>query len=173
MHVIISLIAIVFVWWRGDWQQWRIYHPTMMYFALGNLTYNLLCTNYLLWELNPDFLSNHSLTEMLYTFIVFPATSLMFLSHYPEEGKNKKFFHYVTWISIYGGVEFIYVLTDRIIYQFGWHLGWSVLFDAIMFPMLRLFHKKPLIAYPISILIAVFWIMLFDVPVEIPIEDRK
>ena len=53
--------------------------PTMMYFALGNLLYNFLTASYFLWRLDADFFSNHTLTEMLYTFIVFPGTALLYL----------------------------------------------------------------------------------------------
>ncbi|MCA1029814.1 hypothetical protein LCL95_02055 [Bacillus timonensis] len=173
LHVFISVIVILSVILRGDWREWKTYHTTMMYFALGNLTYNFLCASYFLWRFNPDFLSNHTLTEMLYTFIVFPATALMFLSHYPEgKGVKKILLHYVTWITIYVSVEYIYTLTDSILYKYGWGLAWSAAFDVLMFPMLRLFHKRPVVAYILSVPIAIFWIWLFDVPVHLPIEKR-
>jgi hypothetical protein len=54
----------------------------------------------------------------------------------------------------------------EIIHSNGWSLGWSFLFDFIMFPMLRLHHKYPLIAYILSVPIAIFFIFLFDVPIE-------
>lgn len=173
VHVFISLVVIFAVWKRQDWRDWEKYLPVMMYFALGNLTYNFLCANYFLWRLNPDALSNHSLTEMLYTFIIFPGTALMFLSKYPEgEGTKSLAKHYSFWIIIYILVEWIFTYTNSIIYQYGWGLIWSATFDVIMFPMLRLFHKKSLIALLLSIPIAFIWIFLFDVPVHIPIEDR-
>jgi hypothetical protein len=173
MHITMAFFCIIAVWRMGVWRNWEKYHTTMMYFALGNLLYNFLTANHFLWRFNSEHLANHTMVEMLYTFIVFPATALIFLSHYPE-GKSliRKGKHYLYWIFLYGGFEYIYVLTNRIEYQFGWNLGWSIFFDFTMFPMLRLFYKKPLIAYVISFFMAIFWVKFFDVPVQIPVENR-
>lgn len=172
MHLILGVITLLAAWRYGDWKNWRQYHHTMMYFAMGNLLYNFLTANHFLWKLKPDFLPNHSLTEMVYTFVTFPATALMFLSAYPEQYK-KLIGHYLKWIGIYIGVEWFFMITDRILYQHGWSLYWSILFDFTMFPMLRLFHKKPLLAYVISLLMCIFWVLLFKVPVNVPIEKRQ
>jgi hypothetical protein len=57
----------------------------MLYFAVGNLTYNLLCAKYWLWKLDGSELFTHTLLELLYTFIIFPGTVLLFLGNYPEK----------------------------------------------------------------------------------------
>ncbi|OLO37956.1 hypothetical protein BTR23_12400 [Alkalihalophilus pseudofirmus] len=171
MHFILTLIVIIAVWVKGDYKGWQKYHATMLYYAIGNLTYNFLCANYLLWKLDPDIMPNHSMTEMLYTFIVFPATILMFLRHYPNTFK-KQVIHNLIWIGLYVGIEYIFLLTDRIYYQFGWTLWWSALLVAVMFPMFRLHYKRPLLTYILSLIITIILIFIFDVPVDIPIEDR-
>lgn len=171
MHLFIALWAMLSVWKWGDWRNWQKYHTTLMYFAMGNLLYNFLCANYFLWKLKPDFFPNHSLTEMVYTFITFPSTALLFLTHYPSE-KGKQVVYYLKWIALYVGVEWILAGTDRIIYEHGWNLKWSVFFDCTMFPMLFLFHKRPLLAYGISAVMCIGWVWLFDVPVNVPIELR-
>jgi hypothetical protein len=173
MHIAMSIYCIYMVWRKGVWRNWRKYHTTMMYFALGNLLYNFLTANHFLWRFSSEFLANHTTVEMLYTFIVFPATVLLFLSHYPE-GKSffKKAYHVFIWVVIYGVVEFVYWQLDKIHYQYGWNLWWSIFFDFTMFPMLVLFHKRPLLAYTISFFMAIFWVQFFDVPVHIPVEDR-
>jgi hypothetical protein len=171
MHVAISVIILLAAWIWGDWKNWQKYHTTMLFIAVGNLLYNFLCANHLLWKINPDILSNHTTTEMLYTFIVFPATAFLFLSNYPE-GLWKQVMHISTWIGIYVVVEWLFIMTDRIVYQYGWGLGWSALFDLHMFPILRLYYKKPLIAYALSIGCTFFWVWLFDIPVGVPIEER-
>ncbi len=83
MHVATAIIVIIAVFIWGDWRNWQKYHTTMLYYAIGNLTYNFLTANYFLWRFNADFIPNHSLTEMLYTFIVFPGTILIFLKNFP------------------------------------------------------------------------------------------
>lgn len=172
MHLILAAITILSSWKWGDWRNWKKYHETMMYFALGNVLYNFLCANHFLWKLKPDFFPNHSITEIVYTFITFPATALLFLTNYPTGLKNI-IKHYITWILIYVGIEYFFYLTGRIVYQHEWNLGWSALFDMTLFPMLRLFYKRTLLAYGISVLMCIGWVWLFDVPVDVPIELRK
>ncbi|WP_423410801.1 CBO0543 family protein [Heyndrickxia sp. MSNUG] len=146
----------------------------MQYIALGNLTYNFLCASHWLWQLSPDIKwLNHSLLEMSYTFITFPITTLMFLARYPEgQGLQRILRHYLFWIVLYAGVEIILLMRGNIIYKYGWSLGWSILFDCIMFSFLRLHHKKPLLTLIISVPMAIFWILYFVIPVYVPIEKR-
>lgn len=173
VHVALGLLTIWFIWRRKDYRRWQELLPTMQYIALGNLTYNFLCANHWLWKLGPDFLSNHSLTEMIYTFITFPGTALMFLAHYPEQaGWERKVGHILYWIVLYVGFELILLIRKNILYGYGWNLGWSALFDCLMFPMLRLHQKKPLLTYVLSVPITFFWLWLFDIPVHVPIEQR-
>jgi hypothetical protein len=171
MHVATGLIVLIAVWKWGDWRNWKKYHTTMLYFALGNLLYNFLTASYFLWRLDADFLSNHTLTELIYTFIVFPGTALLFLCNMPKVRKSK-IRHIITWILIYALWEALFVLTKSIEYQYGWGYWWSVSFDAFMFPMLLLHYKKPLIAYLLSIPIGIFFIWWFHVPVHLPVEMR-
>jgi hypothetical protein len=174
MHVALTLITIFVIWKWGDWRNWKKYHTVMLYFAMGNLLYNFLTSNHFLWRLESDFISNHTLTEMLYTFIVFPGTALLFIGNHPDgKGFKRVFLHYIWYIGWFIGVEWIFTQTKHIHYQYGWSYWWSVAFDCWMFPMLRLFYHKPLLAYFISFFIALFFIWWFDVPVHIPVEQRK
>ncbi|MFD0697531.1 CBO0543 family protein [Paenibacillus sp. GCM10027628] len=172
MHFFIGFFVIVASYRWGDWRNWKKYHTTMTYFAMGNLLYHYLCANHLLWQLKPDVSGTYSITEMVYTFIIFPGTALLFLSNYPQ-GRAKVIRHYAYWVLIYGGMEYVLYLFGRIHYQYGWGFGWSVLFDCTMFPMLKLFSVKPLRAYLISAVLTVFWVILFKIPVNVPIEFRR
>ncbi|WP_246942063.1 CBO0543 family protein [Bacillus pinisoli] len=173
MHIAIAFFIIFAVWKWGDWRNWQKYHTVMLYFAVGNLTYNFLTASYFLWRLDSDLITNHTLTEMLYTFITFPGSALLFICNYPEnKGRGKVLLHYVYWILIYGVIEWIMTKTGYIKYQYGWSLAWSIGFDTFMFPMLRLFYKRPLIAYLLSVPIGIFFIWYFKVPVHIPVEKR-
>lgn len=171
MHVAISLFTIFAVWKWGDWRQWEKYHTTMLFIALGNLIYNFLTAGWFLWRLEADFLTNHSLTEMLYTIIVFPGSVLIFLSNFPTT-TIRKVLHILTWIAIYVSVEWVFLFTKHISYQYGWNFWWSVLFNLVMFPILAVHHKRPLLAYLLSIPVIVFVLWYFEVPVHIPVEER-
>ncbi|MDL4840443.1 CBO0543 family protein [Aquibacillus rhizosphaerae] len=171
MHIGLALLMILSVWLRGDWRNWQKYHTVMLYYAIGNLTYNFLTANYFLWRMDGDFISNHTLTEMIYTFIIFPGTALLFICNYPSD-LRKIIKHYLFWIGLYVGVEAFMTITGHIDYQYGWNLVWSAAFDCIMFPMMRLFYKRPLLAYFISIFIAIFFLWYYKVPVHLPVEER-
>ncbi|MBD8068149.1 CBO0543 family protein [Bacillus sp. PS06] len=167
MHILLALVMIVIVWKTGLWRKWEKYHTVMLYFAFGNLLYNFLTANHFLWRLNSDILSNHTLTE----FIIFPSTAMLFIGNFPE-GKGKVIRHYLWYIGWYIAVEVVFLKAGYIEYQYGWNFWWSVFFDCFMFPMLRLFYKRPLIAYVISIFIGFFFLWWFKVPVHIPVEER-
>lgn len=174
MHILLTIISILAVWARKDYRNWKMYYSTMQYIAIGNLTYNFLCASHWLWRLSPDLTNfNHSLLEMAYTFIVLPFTALMFLSSFPEgRGFWRILRHYLFWIVVYVGFEYILQKEGAILYKYGWSLGWSAFFDCIMFPFLRLHSKKPLLTLMLSVPMTIFWLWLFDVPIHIPIEDR-
>lgn len=172
MHVATTMIVLIATWMKGDWKRWQKYHTTILFIAFGNLVYNFLTANYFLWRLDADFLSNHTLTEMLYTIIVFPGTVLMFLGSYPSEMK-KQVFYTCKWIFIYIVWEAIFILTGSIDYQYGWSLWWSLVFLCVMFPILRLHHTRPSLAYFLSAIVAVTVLWLFDVPVHLPVEERS
>src|SRR4051812_10214924 len=127
MHIAVGILALIAVWRKGVWRDWEKYHLTMIYFALGNLLYNFLTANSFLWKLKPDFFPNHSMTEMMYTFVTFPLTAMLFLSSYPQDNK-KIIIHYVKWIVIYIGIEWFFSANGRIQYQHGWSLLWSFVF---------------------------------------------
>ncbi|WP_139491197.1 CBO0543 family protein [Brevibacillus dissolubilis] len=167
MHFLLSLWCIFAVWKWADWRNWEKYHTVMLYMALGNLTYNFLTYKHWLWKLKPDVFPDHVATEIAYTFIIFPATALLYLSKYPE-GQSfwKQVRFMLRWVTIYVGMELIGAWTGRIIYQYGWNLAWSAFFDCIMFPMLRLYQVRPLLAYIISVGIATFFLMMFDIPLK-------
>jgi predicted ferric reductase len=85
VHIFVAILTIFFVWKKKVYKNWEKYHPTMLYFSVGNLTYNLLCAKYLLWKVEGSELFTHTLLELLYTFITFPGTALLFLGNYPEK----------------------------------------------------------------------------------------
>ena len=167
MHVFIGLVSILSVWIRGDYKSWRTYYPTMQYMIIGNLLYQFICSSYLLWSMSSNVNAlNNKTVELIHTFTTFPLTVLMFLSHFPEkEGKIKILRHYLFWIGIYIGNEFILMKQGNILYEHGWSLGWSALFVSIMFPFLYLHHKKPITALILKIPIITFLIWYFKVPI--------
>lgn len=170
MHLIIAVWSIFAAWRWGNWINWKQYHATMLYMPLMNLLYLFFCSDYLLWIVKPDVGLSAAAVALVYTFIVFPCTVLIFLTNYPETLK-KQAIHILKWVIIYAGIEWIGGLIGRITYQHGWSLGSSVLFVLIMFPMLALHHRKPAAAYVLSTLIIIILLFFFNVPWTHPLEE--
>ncbi|KNY28673.1 CBO0543 family protein [Pseudobacteroides cellulosolvens] len=161
MHTIIIVFTVFAAWKWGDWRNWQKYQSTMLLAAVGNLLYNFLYHDHLLWELKSKLFS-YSLGEIIYTFIVFPLTVLIFLTGYAEKVKGQVL-HIFKFITIYFGFELIFSIFGRIIYNYGWNIWWSLAWDCMMFPMWALHYKRPLIAYGVSPVIVIIMLLLFPV----------
>ncbi|WJH33355.1 hypothetical protein N6H14_25280 [Paenibacillus sp. CC-CFT747] len=148
-----------------------MYHPTMLYITVGGLLYEYLTHGFVLWKFHPDFLYNHPLTVIVYAVLTMPLTVLLFLSRYPGSGSiQEKAVYYLFWVGCYSFFEWVLYLAGRISYDHGWNLGHSILFDIMMFPMLRFHFVKPLGAYSVSVLIIIYLMVHFDVPFESPMK---
>lgn len=171
MHVAITIWAVIASSRVWNWERFYKYQATILYMSAMNLLYLFFTMGYHLWRLQPDLGMPISIVNMLYTFIVFPCTVVLFLSQYPKSFKNKVF-HVLKWIIIYISVEWIGSLMNRITYEHGWHLGWSLLFLIMMFPMIRLHHKKPVLAYLLTFIFIALILCYFKVPWKISVEDH-
>ena len=131
----------------------------------GGLLYEYLTRDNTMWYFYPDFLFNEKMIVIIYALVTMPLSVLIFLSRYPQTSK-KQLIYLTKWVFIYVFVETILLSFGRILYQHGWSLFHSLLFDMMMFPMLILHHKKPLWAYLVSIVIVFLLMHWFDVPMS-------
>lgn len=162
MHLAIILITIFAAWKWGDWKNWRKYHNTMLFLAIGNLLYNFIYSNHLLWELRPYLLYSHKVGEIFYTFIVFPLTGLIFLTNYPKTIKDQVL-HIAKFVTIYIVIEYILYMFGKTVYNYGWNIWWSLAWNCMMFPMWALHYKKPFMAYGASFIVIIIILMIFPI----------
>ncbi|UKS25428.1 hypothetical protein LOZ80_28100 [Paenibacillus sp. HWE-109] len=147
------------------YKKWHVYYATMLFVAFCNLIYNFLCHDYLIWTFRPDLLINHRMTDLVNTFVLLPATTLLYLHFYPEQ-TAKKYIYFVSWISGFSIIEYIWYVSGRITYQHGWTIVWSIGFYFAMFLTIRLHHTKRITALVFSFACALFLILFFKVPVS-------
>lgn len=163
MHVAITLLTILASFKWGNWKSWREYHASMLFIATGGLLYEYIVRENTLWKFHPDLLYGHGMTVIVYALITMPVSIFLFLSHFP-----KRWFQRVTyillWSIIYIAFEWILYIFERISYQNGWTIGFSFLFDLVMFSVIALHQHYPSRAYVISIFIIIFLIVYFQVP---------
>jgi hypothetical protein len=165
MHLVIALFTIYATWRWGNWRNWKDYHSTMFYIASGGLLYEYLTVNKPLWNFHPDFLYNQTITVIVYAFVTMPLSTLIYLSQYPKELKLQVIYIF-KWACIYAAVELVLQFTGRISYDHGWNFWHSLLFDLMMFPMLRLHFVRPFLAYVLSIVIIILLIHWFKIPIQ-------
>ncbi|MDP4128315.1 MAG: CBO0543 family protein [Bacillota bacterium] len=162
MHLILAMLFVVATWRWGDWRNWQKYHATMLFIIMGSLLYDFLYAGQLLWEIKPDLYWSYKFTVLMHSFISLPLTTLVFLTNFPKEF-NKQLLRILMFIGIYGCLELIMFKLGGIQYHHGWNFWWSIAWDCMMFPVLALHFKKPIISYFVSLVVFVTMVTLFPV----------
>ena len=163
MHILAGIIWLSVTYKYGDWKHLRHYYPTILFFGFGDLLYNLLFRNNLLWFYIPQYSwLPHSIINLYYILVIFPCTILLYLPHYPKPF-YAQIVYVLFWITLYSVLEWFFTVNGAFGYQHGWSFWWSVLLNCFMFPLLKIHHEKPLIVMPIFIILLFFLMYLFDV----------
>ena len=162
--IILIIINVFLCWEYADWKNWKLYYPTIIYLIMGNITYDLLTYQMPLWSYNIKFLT-HYCTDILVIFFLHPCTILMFLTYYPKLIK-KNMAYILLWIVAYSSAEYITVVLGWFSYSNGWTMGWTILFNCIIFPLLYLHYKKPIWVWPISLALAFMLLYTFKIPFD-------
>lgn len=161
MHIAVILFTIFAAWRFGDWKNWRKYQSTMLFIMVGVLLYHYIYKNERLWDLEKH-IGNHTLTELLYAFIVLPLTVLLLFTNYPD-GLKGQVIRIGKFIAIYTIMEVFYWKMGFIGYHYGWNIWLSIGWNCMMFPMLVVHFKKPLYAYLASVVGLIIFLYLFPV----------
>lgn len=162
-QIIVTVMMVAAAWKWGDWKNWRIYYPTILFYIVVDFSYVIVSYNYPLWEFESPMLKT-ILSEFLISCVFVPATLLMYLYRFPK-GFTRKILYIFFWVALYSLIELFSYLFGFFSYHNGWNLWWSVLFNCIMFPILYLHQKKPLGAIGISLICAVVMILWWKIPV--------
>ncbi|MGD6896249.1 CBO0543 family protein [Bacillus infantis] len=159
--LLVILVYILFAVYLVDWKRWNEFYPTIQYFIICNLLYNFLFYNHTLWSYHAvtvDWL-NHTLIELAFTFFVLPVVLMIYLRFYP---KGKKSFAYIAiWIAYFTALEYVFYKKGLFIYENGWSIIWSGVFNIILFTMVRLHSIKPKLALALSLPIIIILLCFF------------
>lgn len=146
----------------GDLKNWKNYYPSMLFFGMGDLIYCCVFHNHLLWEFQTDLLVP-SLNELFVILFIFFPSTLLFLSNYPKRASHK-IIYISFWIAAYMVIEIITLFMGVIKHYNGWTLWWSLLHNSIQFPILRLHHKNPILAWTVSFIFLGIIMYIFNMP---------
>lgn len=160
MQILLCLLYVLAAWKWGDWRNWRKYYPTYVYVLASEAIAFIVTYNHTLWRFNPSFLlPDHTMSEASFAFIVFPATVLLYLSRYPNDGPGKQATWTGLWIAGFTATEAVTHYLGIIVYENGWCIGWSAVFNLIMFPVLRVHYLQPGLAWCLwGVYAAFIWI---------------
>jgi len=164
MQIMLCLLYVLAACKWADWQKWERCYPTFLFFLVADFFAMVLTTNHTLWLFYPTFLlPNHTLTDFCIAFVATSATLLLYLSRYPADGSMYK---QAIWTGIFAAA---YSLTELLthslgllVYEHGWSLGWSAIFNVVMFSLLRAHYLKPGLAWALSVAFGLFIWIHFD-----------
>lgn len=163
LRILVVITYVIACFSYGSWKKWREYYPTYLYVIVGDLVYNFLFYDHALWEYNK--LVSHTFSDLLVAVVVFPCAITLFLTYYPTKSKIQKQALYVlVWAGINTGIEYISHVFGFISYYNNWNIGWSMLLYCIAFILVRVHYFKPLLVWPISLVLAYITMLIFNVP---------
>lgn len=164
------VVYIVVGYKYGKWTDFNKYYPTLLFFISVDLLSQFLLFDFTLWEFNPAgridewFHLNHTLIALAKMAIQYPVTIALFLGYLTP--KNQ-FFLVVLCSSIYALNEWIAQQLGVLTYHNGWHFGWDIAFNLLMFSILLLHYKKPLVAWILCIPIIIGIWEIFRIPFSV------
>ncbi|MFT4415837.1 CBO0543 family protein [Fredinandcohnia humi] len=151
-------------------ETFKQYRPTFIFFILGDFVYLYMLSDYYpMWSYSHQGVDRelgitNTHVSLSIMAVKYPATILIFLGRYPETKSICKQAIYILFWSLLYVINEISDLFFGLKYSNGWHLGWSALFNIVMFTILRIHHVKPLRAWVASGFFVVFLWIIFDVP---------
>lgn len=162
LRIAIVFLYVVVCYKYGNLRNWREYYPSFLYAIIGDLSYNLLFYNHTLWKY--DGLVNHTFSDYLEAFVVFPCAIILYLTYYPK-CFWKQILYILGWTGINTIVEFISFKTGYFSYYNGWNLIYSAVVFFIAFILVRLHYRYPLPVWAISGVFALITMYLFNQPI--------
>ena len=127
MYILINVFYLIVAFKWGDWRNWRVYYPTILFFIMGDFLYNFLLYKKSMWLFHDLILPNHTIITILAMVVSYSATVLIYLGRFPEDW-NKRFIWFLLWIGIYLSVEYFNSRFGFITYHNGWNIWWSTIY---------------------------------------------
>ena len=164
LPTIVILFFLFCLKW-GDWKNWRKYYPTILYVIVWDLIFYIITVNHPLWRFEHPVLK-HTFSDLLIAFIAFPSAILLYLPYIPKKSIVKQIFHIALWVFIFSLCETTDIALHTISYHNGWSFWWSVASNIAIFCTIRIHYEKPLLVWPLSVLLFIITIIIFGIPLS-------
>ena len=164
LFVIIVWVLAAFKW--SNWKNWRLYYPTILFYIVGNFIYSFLTYNYPLWEL-VSVSGKTTFPTMQAILIAWPSSMLLYLSLFPKtKDWGPRIGYVLGWSLFYWLNELVLSWFGYYRYSNGWNVWWSLGFNVVMFPLLKIHYEFPPFAWILAIIIGVSVIWFFHIPIS-------
>lgn len=151
VSLVFSIFGIMVSWWLADWDNWKLYYPTVLFSMAANLFYEVIFSEYPMWSMEPNGLPNRTLNILLLSLVGMPLSTLLYLSYFPfEHAMVFKIGYILLFIVLFVLMEYVAVRLGSISYHNGWKLLYSALFDIAIFVILLVHFFYPLWAWAMS-----------------------
>jgi len=161
-HIICAILSIFICYTFGDWRNWKIYYPTILFFILSGVVCILLTFNHPLWLYECNFLHN-TFSDLLISITAYPSTVMVFIPYFPKG--IKRIIPYISfYVAIYTIAELVGVKLGYFTYHNGWNVMYTIIFNYIMFSILMLHYKKPLYAWIIALISPHILFFIMNIP---------
>jgi hypothetical protein len=160
--LIVVIVYIIFAKIFVKWRNFKEFYPTIQFFIIGNLLYNFLFYNHTLWAYKAVTVTwlNHTLIDITFSFFILPVVIMIYLQYFPKTTK-KKIMYVSVWIAYFSFLEYIFFKRGLFIYENNWGIIMSMVFNTIMFVILRLHHRKPMLALAVSLPIIIILLYFY------------
>ncbi len=163
IRIILTLVFISVCYFWGNWRNWKEYYPTILYWIIGDLSYNYIFYDNYLWHFEK--LINHTFSNFLVAFIIFPCQIILFFTYFPTTFW-KRSGYILLWTLGDTFIEFFMFKMDYLSYNNNWNIFWSCGLYFFAFVLIALHRKHPFITWLISGGAALLTMYLFNVPIS-------
>lgn len=161
LYFVAIMIWILVTYKIGDWRNWKIYYPTILFFCCGNLIGFLVFNDLHFWRFK-SIIFSHATIDMLQMTFIFTCTTIIFLQYYPK-GISKQLFYILLWVIFYTSVEWFFHFIGGIVYSNPWTIWLSLIHNVYQFILLKIHLHKPILAWISSFIILGLMISIFKV----------
>jgi hypothetical protein len=152
-------VHLMIAYFLVDWKRWKDFYPTIQFYIICNLMYNFIFFNHTLWAYNPGTpWLNHTIIDLTFSLIIIPIMLMIYLKHIPKSFQNALFYIFA-WVFAFTVIEYFFQRAGLFIYENGWGIINSAIFNVILLSVLGLHFKRPL--YGILLSIPIIAILLF------------
>lgn len=142
------------------WKDWKKYYATIQYAVLWSFIYSLVYYRKPLWIFTK--LISPVINDLIYTLILAPFTLMLFLTYLPPK-YFKQIKYIVIWAVLYTIAEWILLYHGYVRYDESWNILLSFAFNIMLFSLVTMHFKKPLLTWAITIILALGFMKLFPV----------